>query len=407
MVIDQKFQQRWEYRMKDDEVDSSSDDSKSSLGDEPFRKKHKLVASNLSVPTLSSQQNSQVDVTKYVHSEIADVKTKKHIEPRKKKSPVGKKSERNYGETRKRKVNNPIQDQEPALLNDLKIFSESLLKDLKVAKEKMLVQMKKQMTNLVAAKPVSRQRRSICVKKSDGAMHQNGNKSSTKVQSCDGRLKKVSTKNNQGFDSIKCSKAKGETLSLPGNEPLHLVKYSDQNQIGCSSYLTLPAVLPKPHTESLSTDTSLYDHIDCGFPVNNANNAERENSMADANNHYSYLLGIQSDEQFGSFAQITSQNTGFWDGHCSHISSLISGLPVGYSITSQRALNNPAQESNTRSLRMIGGSIEVPGRSQAHSLSECFVANTISSNMNHSTANTDGKLVSFNSGEVEKRSSRV
>lgn len=219
MDLEQKFQQRWEYRRKDDEVDSSSDDSKSSLGNEPDQKKHKLV-SNLSLPdgddeaidTPSSQQNNQVDATKNVHFQIAEVA--KHLKPGKKKIAADNKLKTHSGKTRKRKARNPIQDQEPAPLNDLKIFTESLLKDIKVAREKMFVQMKKQMTKLVAAKPVSRPRRSRCLKKSSGAIHQTGSKSGTKTQSCGGGLKKGSRKDNMGFDSRNCTEVYRERTNM-------------------------------------------------------------------------------------------------------------------------------------------------------------------------------------------------
>ena len=426
MDLDQKFQQRWEYRRKDDEVDSSTDDSKSSLGDEPVQKKHKLYVPSLSlsqdddaIETPSSRENYQEDATKSVPFRAAEV-TKKHCEPGMEKTAVDFKSKRNSGKRRNTKVRNHIQDREPVLLNDLKIFSESLLKDLKVAREKMFVQMKKQMTKLVAVKQVSRPRSNSCLKKSDGAMHQAGKKSCKRIQSSDGRLRKGSKKDNLGFESSKSSIAnsertnlekaalhsnwmdKRETLSLPRNNSVHLVEESDQ--IGSSSYVTLPSVLPKPQTESLSIDSSLRNHNESGSPVNIAQNAEKENPVTDANN-YGYLFGIQPDEQFGSLAQITSKGMGLLDYQNSQTSIMVSGLPVplnhwqnnGFTITSQSA-KDPAQQNNAA--RMDGGAIRVPGRS--HALSECFVGNTISCSMHYDTNNADGGLASFRCGEVKR-----
>ena len=48
MSEDLKFQQRWEFRRRDSDVDSSSDNSKSSSSGEPVLKKHKLVSSLIS-----------------------------------------------------------------------------------------------------------------------------------------------------------------------------------------------------------------------------------------------------------------------------------------------------------------------------------------------------------------------
>ena len=48
MSEDLKFQQRWEFRRRDSDVDSSSDNSKSISSGEPVLKKHKLVSSLIS-----------------------------------------------------------------------------------------------------------------------------------------------------------------------------------------------------------------------------------------------------------------------------------------------------------------------------------------------------------------------
>ena len=48
MSEDLKFQQRWEFRRRDSDVDSSSDNSKLSSSGEPVLKKHKLVSSLIS-----------------------------------------------------------------------------------------------------------------------------------------------------------------------------------------------------------------------------------------------------------------------------------------------------------------------------------------------------------------------
>lgn len=376
MSMDQTFHQRWDFRRKDDEVDSLSDDSKSSSGDEPVGKKHKLLLSSPendgANDTQISQQKSQVNP----HFQIA--KDKKQIKPGKKRNATEKKSKGNSEEKgkRKRKVNHPTLDQDPALLGDLKIFTASLLEELKVARKKMFVQMKKQMTKMVTAKPVlNPKKRSSRAPKSDKAMHQPGKKSGRKTQTCREGLTKGEKRSNgqrRSSGKLKVTVDKGEARSSSAKKPF-------------------PTVLPKPPTESLSGDSSLCDHIQGGISGTNANSAEREDSLADANNHCRYLLGSQPGEQFGSHDQITPKRTRFLNQQSSQTSSMLSALPAplqqcssnsGFNLTSQSVVESPAdQENNSTGVRMNDGAMGFAGRS--HAPPDCFVAKSISSNRSY------------------------
>ena len=65
MSEDLKFQQRWEFRRRDSDVDSSSDNSKLSSSGEPVLKKHKLVSS------LISPENDETNGTPRSHKNIS------------------------------------------------------------------------------------------------------------------------------------------------------------------------------------------------------------------------------------------------------------------------------------------------------------------------------------------------
>ncbi|KAK9265358.1 hypothetical protein L1049_003508 [Liquidambar formosana] len=154
MAQELKFQQRWDFRRRDSDLDSSSDDSKSSSSDEPAFKKHKLVSS-LDSPendetsdTPRFQQNGKDDAGTGGHSNSGKAKKKK-IGSSKKDSLVKNAMEREPFRKVSRKKSK-TRAYEPASLNDTKIFMESLLEELKVTRENLFIQMREEMQKLIA-----------------------------------------------------------------------------------------------------------------------------------------------------------------------------------------------------------------------------------------------------------------
>ncbi|XP_021295136.1 uncharacterized protein LOC110424764 isoform X2 [Herrania umbratica] len=143
-----EFQQRWEYRRRDNDFDSSCDDSKSSS--EPLRKKHKLVSSLISVGDhetsgLKQKDNDnpgtgdQINVGKAKKRKARNISNNLQNSKRKRDSP--KEVDLPEGET---------SAYDPVPLDDVKNFMESLLEDLKVTRENLLKLLMEEMQKLVA-----------------------------------------------------------------------------------------------------------------------------------------------------------------------------------------------------------------------------------------------------------------
>ena len=153
MSEDLKFQQRWEFRRRDSDVDSSSDNSKSSSSGEPVLKKHKLVSSLISPEndetsgTPRSQQEGKSDLSSGDQFKIGKA-NKMQIGSSKRKNLYSKETKRDsFKKVNKKKSKSNACDL--ATLDDFKIFMESLLEDLKVARENLFVWMREEMHNLM------------------------------------------------------------------------------------------------------------------------------------------------------------------------------------------------------------------------------------------------------------------
>lgn len=281
-----KFQQRWEFRRKDNDLDSSSDDSKSSSIGQPVLKKHKLASSmisldddetcNASRPELYHSSNpglgDQIEFAKGKEKKIRRV-SKQNIAD----SEV--KSDFREGVDRKKSISIVY---DPAAMDGVKNFTESLLEELQVKREKLFTWMREEMNKLVAdddaLKKVGRKRNSRGKKvqyrnnfeknvqfqqqnnneedvlvqhlnnngaivhrqqqnhfEEDTELHYPNNfKSGLRVQNCRGEsLEKItkSIKSSETSDQVACGQATGPLTSLEKEkgERLALTGVSNQN----------------------------------------------------------------------------------------------------------------------------------------------------------------------------------
>uniref|UniRef100_A0A5B6Z3A4 Uncharacterized protein n=1 Tax=Davidia involucrata TaxID=16924 RepID=A0A5B6Z3A4_DAVIN len=414
MSHDQKFQQRWEFRRRDDNFDSSSDDSKSSFSGEPVFKKHKLV-SNLILPkndetseSPGSQQEDQFEPNPGGHFEFGKA-NKMHIGLSKKNNTIKKKKKKgSFKDTNKKK--NKCITHEPVSLDKFKIFMVSILEELKVARENMFTSMREEMKELLAVDTASRPTRKegSCVQKFSLLQHQNSIETCKKIHNSNGRSLEKSVKSNRTVDSNNCcevleeranheqaigaitsnEKIKGEKLRFSVKKPQYPSNTPDQ--VVSSAYLALPTVLSKPRVENHRPDSSSCNYIQPGPAGNNSEvSSIRENLMIDASAQRGYFSCIQQEDQFESFAQMGSKNMGCFDQHVTQTSSMGTGFPVplhrgldnGFNIPRQIVLENSSQDNNVLGLRLNGGAIRFSGGSYA--LSEHSAANNYRSHMNY------------------------
>ncbi|BFG31739.1 hypothetical protein CerSpe_180130 [Prunus speciosa] len=145
-------QQRWEFRRSDSDMDSSSDESKSSS--EAAHKKNNLVCSLIPLENDEAIGNCRVQQTgmsnPHLDDQIMFQKGKRvHLRKRKKDTWINNDMERDSRkEVSRKKSRTSVYD--PAALDELKIFMESLLEDLKVTRENLFSWMRKEMQELVA-----------------------------------------------------------------------------------------------------------------------------------------------------------------------------------------------------------------------------------------------------------------
>ncbi|GFS37130.1 hypothetical protein Acr_00g0050040 [Actinidia rufa] len=414
MSQDQKFQQRWQFRSGDDDLDSSSNDTKSSSRGEPILKKHKLV-SNLILPknvetsnTPLSQQENQLGPYMGIPFELGK-SNKMHIGPTSEKHIKNKIKRHSMKRTNRKKDKRSVH--EPISLDSFNMFMKSMIEELKVARENMFTWMREEMKKLVAVELGSRTRRKEGKKICRGK-YQNNNESGVKTKNCNGGSLERSLKSDKPTDSHNCyevlgkqvnrdqtvgtitskEKEKVEKLSSSVRKPIYPSNLSEK--IVSSPYLTLPTVLSRPQAESHRLDSSC-NYIQPRATENKTGlTLERAKLLIDSSNRRGYFSGMKKAEQFGSFSQMGSQNLSYFDHRNTQTSTVGSGFPVplhhglrnGFNIPSQ-ALESSSRENNILGLRMNGGAIRFSGGS--HALSEHFVAGNLPSQMNYKTDGGD------------------
>jgi len=153
-----KLHQRWEFRRKDNDSDSSSNDSKPS--GEPALKTYKLISSFISVDNEETSEASKLHQNGNCDPGISDQmksgKAENGRRRRKSKRDDSAPNEIKKGPRKgvRRKKSKTITD-EQAVFYDLKKYMNFLLEDLKVSRENLLKWMREEMQKLVAEETVS------------------------------------------------------------------------------------------------------------------------------------------------------------------------------------------------------------------------------------------------------------
>ncbi|KAL5814188.1 hypothetical protein ACOSQ3_024979 [Xanthoceras sorbifolium] len=163
MADELKFQQRWEFRRKEDELDSSSDDLKSSSNGQPVLKKHNLVAGLISLDndetsnTSKLEQNCNYNPDMEAQAEFGQTKAKRTKRSRKNSQAKSETKRDSHKEVDRKKSRTGAYD--TAAMDDVRNFTDSLIEDLKVTRENLFVWMREEMSKLVADTAPKRRRR--------------------------------------------------------------------------------------------------------------------------------------------------------------------------------------------------------------------------------------------------------
>lgn len=421
MSHDHNFQKIWEFRRRDDDIDSSADDSKTSSRIEPVQKKHKLVSALILAAgndeisdTPECQLNDQPESGEGVHFELGkDVGLTRKRSGMKNKTKRG--SMKGHG-IKKRKCSTL----DPVSLNDLKIFTESILQDLKVERENMFARMREEMRKLVDVKSITkptRKNKAKCMQKAGQARQQKRTNSDMKTLHCNGgaleksiissrktqncsKVLEEGVKYDQAIQTIRSNeKDKGQSLRLLAKKSMY--SSTPPDQIGSSSYLTLPSVISERQVEQQRIESSSRNCIKPGVARNDTGATfDRENLVINSINHHGYFSGIQAKESFGSLAQMGSKNMSCYD----QTSSMGTGFPIPlhqrldntFNTSHQFLLENSSQGNSTLGLRMNGGAIRFSGNGRA--FSDNFAANNFHGRVNNKT---DGELAGYGTQDVK------
>ncbi|KAK6137477.1 hypothetical protein DH2020_028782 [Rehmannia glutinosa] len=269
MNDDDKFQQRWEFRRKEADGDTSSDDSRLNSNGEPADKKRNLVTELVLLENDEPSDNPQ----RQTHDKQP---VEKKVKSRKKKNVVPKKPKGCLVEKNKRKRN--LKTEEMAMLKDLKVFADSVINELTVARENMFLHMREEMRKLVSKKePIKKNVR--CSQKNKARV-----KAGVKSQNCPRGSKDKNAKSNVASDDackfpkdvkndqvLEVTTGKSDDgLRVSTTAQVNLANGSDK--VISSSYLTLPTVLPNPQFQNIRNCTPWNDHIHIhqGLPMSNS-----------------------------------------------------------------------------------------------------------------------------------------
>ncbi|CAK7335554.1 unnamed protein product [Dovyalis caffra] len=154
-----KQQQRWEFRRKDNDSDSSSNDSKPS--GEPALKKHKLISSFISTDNDETSDASKLHQNGNCDPGVSDQMKSGKAENGQRRRRRSKKDDSAPKEIKKgprkvvRRKKSRTSTDEQAVFDDLKKYMNFLLEDLKVSRENLLKWMREEMQKLVAEESVS------------------------------------------------------------------------------------------------------------------------------------------------------------------------------------------------------------------------------------------------------------
>lgn len=409
MNKDPKFQERWEFRKRDDEFNSSSDDSKSSSSFDARRKKQNLLSRVIlsqcleSNDDLRSQERNQLDSNLDANFRFMEG-TEKHIGSSncckaikniKRRDPVKHSPKKQKSST-----------MESALWDDLKTFRESVVGELKVARETMFTLMKDDMTKLNSQKSASMPQRKV----QNTFKRQSKNKSESCRRNHSRSNKSAVMKKKMGLDSTNCSticieqvshdqtlkavascKDNGNRSVISLKKPICLVNNSEHAV--SASYPALPTVLTKALVENLNNMVPLRDQIQPTVVTTDRDSIIQKESLGiNANNHIGYILGSPEGSS-GSFAHINSKSLCLYDQSSMNMAFQVPPLQMLYNasnISSQAIPENTLQGHNRLLLGTNSGTLSFSGRNLA--LAECFIANSLG---NHMAYRRNRGLVSF------------
>ncbi|XP_019150887.1 PREDICTED: uncharacterized protein LOC109147703 [Ipomoea nil] len=368
MNKDPRFQERWEFRRRDDEFNSSSDDSKSSSSCDARRMKQNLLPR-----IILSQERNLLDSNSDVNFRCMEA-TEKHIGSSNHCRAIKNVKRRDPVKHSPKKQKSSAM--ESALWDDLKTFRESVVGELKVARETMFTQMKDDMTKLSPQKPAPTPRRKV----QNTVKRQSKNKSEpsrrNRSHSCKPAVRSLEKK--LDLDSTNCSTICIEQVNIDQS-------LKKPNCLVNDSYPALPTVLTKALVENLNNTVPLRNQIQPTVITANKDSIIQKQSLGiNANNHIGYILGSQEEEPSGtgSFTHINSKSLCLYDQSSMNMAFQVPPLHMLYNtsnISSQAIPENTFQGNNRLVLGTNSGTLSFSGGNLA--LAECFISNSAGSHM--------------------------
>lgn len=397
MSGDNHFQQKWNFRSRDDDIDSSSDDSKSSSKGQP---KHDLSSALILVGNdeitddPGPEKIDQGQPGDGVQSRKSRPKKESTTKTRGKKSKTERKTDTTKARGKKSKTERKTERGSrkvvgkkkrkssvlnPALLDEFNIFTQSILQDLRVKREQMFAQMKEEMQKLVSVESNTRQTKAKSRKRTGQAWHAKSTQSDMRPWNCTEGTVGGSILSSWVPDANNCSNAlekrvfcdqavqnissnqkeKGEHIGLLAKQSMYACNQSDK--FAASSYMALPSTPSGKVIEPQNTESPFRNGNSTGLAC------DRRNLMINTTNHPGYISGTQIEVPFPSFAQMGTKYMRFNDQHCSQTSSMRNGFSLPVHQRLENSFNIPGQidnfsgGNNILAWRMNGGTIGFSG----------------------------------------------
>ncbi|KAL6502335.1 hypothetical protein OROHE_024613 [Orobanche hederae] len=296
MNSNDKFHQQWEYRRKEVDGDTSSDDDQSNTN---TVKKRSLVADLALLD--NDEPNDNLECQRH---------DKRALEADDRKTKSSKKNNK--------RMRNLIKNEEMVVLKDIKIFADSLIQELIVFRENMISHMKEEMRKLATC----RSRNEPIVKN---------------ARECSRKMKSSRQENVVGSNACKFPKALAETVKnnwnfeatvkneqlTKGDDRLRVSEMADSNLangsdqvVASSSYSTLPTIIPKPLLQNQRNHLMpLSDRIEIPprVPKSVSYSGTRDTgTLTDDDKiiyYYPHLTDVRAGEQFGKSSHISHQKS--------------------------------------------------------------------------------------------------
>ncbi|GMH21973.1 hypothetical protein Nepgr_023816 [Nepenthes gracilis] len=319
MSQDQRFEQRWQFRRKANDLDSSSTVSAPDSGSEMELKKNKVVGGFIS----AENEESSDHLTKEKQNTFKKDHKENNQPPEKHTLDISEMHRRALGKDKLQRSKSAAYNYDStASINSLKTYTGILLEELKVAKEDLLKWMDEEMGKSLV--------KSVKGKKSGKT--NNSNEVSEK-QTVDGEVVAyTSTALKETTVIAHLALAEKERIGPLGLSTKKPNSATDQSgKASASSYLTSPAVLPQPQAE------------------------DNKGRLIDSSTRQAYFNGVHQECRF--FPQTGSENMGGFDQN-RNLGSAGNGFPFPQCL----GLNGGFSIPNTLSgMRMNGGDMRLFG----------------------------------------------